>query len=414
MSPALGVPDELRAWLEGAWEPEAGLARWRARLADAGWGCPTWPTEWGGRGLSAAEGEEVARTLAEWGVPGPASTVGLSLVAPTLLAHGSVELKTRLLGPIATGDARWCQLFSEPGAGSDLASLATRAELDGGEWVVSGQKVWSTGAAQAQYGLLLARTDRDAPRHLGITCLVLPMRQAGVEVRALRQMNDHASFNEVFLDGARVPAADVIGEPGGGWVVARTTLAHERRLGLARLGGPHRDPHSRTWREALAEQRELGAVHSWYPQRAGRVDRLVEHAHASGRGADALVRQNVTLAWSLATTARLSARRAAAARADGRAPGAEGSLAKLAASSISRAGARAHGSIAGAAGLVTGPGGALGGVVAEILLSAPAQSIAGGTDEIQRNIVAERILQMPKEPSTEPSRSSREVPRSVG
>ncbi|MER3453499.1 MAG: acyl-CoA dehydrogenase, partial [Acidimicrobiia bacterium] len=145
------------------------------------------------------------------GAPGPAIGVGTGLVAPTLLVHGPEDLCRRFLRPILTGAHRWCQLFSEPGAGSDLASLATRAERDGNGWVVNGQKVWSSGAAQADFGLLLARTDRDAPKHAGITCFVLPMRQPGVEVRPLRQMNGHASFNEVFLTDARVPADHVVG-----------------------------------------------------------------------------------------------------------------------------------------------------------------------------------------------------------
>src|SRR5215469_4378418 len=143
--------------------------------------------------------------------------LGRGLAAPVLLSHGSEELRRRFIRPTVTGEITWCQLFSEPGAGSDLAGLATRAERDGELWRVTGQKVWSTGAATADYGLLLARTDAGVPKHRGITCFVLPMRQAGVEVRPLRQMNGHASFNEVFLDLAEVPAGHVIGDPGGGW-----------------------------------------------------------------------------------------------------------------------------------------------------------------------------------------------------
>ncbi len=172
----------------------------------------------------------VASELAIVGAPGTPAGVGIGLAAPTILEHGSDDLKRRLLRPIATGAHRWCQLFSEPGYGSDLAGLVTRADRDGDEWVVNGQKLWTTSAHHAEYGLLVARTDWDAPKHRGLTCFAIDMRQPGVEVRPVRQMNGHASFNEVFLTDARVPATDIIGDPGEGWRVALTTLAHERRL----------------------------------------------------------------------------------------------------------------------------------------------------------------------------------------
>jgi alkylation response protein AidB-like acyl-CoA dehydrogenase len=191
----------------------------------------------------------------------------MALAAPTILEHGPDELRRRFLRSIATGEAVWCQLFSEPGAGSDLAGLTTRAELDGDVWRVSGQKVWNTGAVHADFGLLLARTDWDAPKHRGITYFVLPMKQAGVEVRPLRQMNGHASFNEVFLDQAQVPAAYVIGQVNDGWRGALTTLMHERRLAPARRPAPARQLGGRAWREAIAERVAVSEPHKWYPQR---------------------------------------------------------------------------------------------------------------------------------------------------
>src|SRR5262249_46894354 len=180
--------------------------------------------------------------------------VGMQLAAPTMLEHGSVDLKRRLLRPTVTGELVWCQLFSEPGAGSDLAGLTTRAERDGDDWIVTGQKVWNTGAAQAAFGLLLARTDWDVPKHRGITYFAVPMQQPGIEVRPLRQMNGHASFNEVFLDNARVPASNVIGAVNDGWKVALTTLAHERRLAPSRRIASGRRITGRAWREAIAER----------------------------------------------------------------------------------------------------------------------------------------------------------------
>lgn len=399
------IRSELRRWIDAAWDPGLGLLEWRTRLADAGWACPTWPREWGGRSLPAALADVVADELANVGVPGPPEGVGMYLAAPTILEHGSDDLKRRFLRPTVTGEMTWCQLFSEPGAGSDLAGLTTRAERHGDEWSVSGQKVWSTGAAHAEFGLLLARTDWDAPKHRGIAYFILPMRQQGVEVRPLRQMNGHASFNEVFLDDARVPASNVIGQVGDGWKVALTTLAHERRLAPVRRTASQRRMSGRAWDEAIAERLAVSEPHKWYPQRAGRPDLVVERAVATGKARDPVVRQEIAKLIALAWTAKWTAQRAAVARALGRSPGPEGSLGKLASSNIARAAARVHALIADASGMLAGSDVPLDSTIAEIFLSVPAVSIAGGTDEIQRTILAERILGLPKEPE-----GNRDVP----
>jgi alkylation response protein AidB-like acyl-CoA dehydrogenase len=395
------VRDQLRRWIDASWDPDLSLLEWRTRLADAGWACPTWPREWCGRSLPASLADVVSDELANAGVPGPPEGVGMHLAAPTILEHGSNDLKRRLLRPTVTGELTWCQLFSEPGAGSDLAGLTTRAERHGDEWIVSGQKVWNTGAAHADLGLLLARSDWDVPKHRGISYLVLPMRQQGVEVRPLRQMNGYASFNEVFLDDARVPASNVIGEVGDGWKVALTTLAHERRLAPVRRKAPRRSLPGRAWQEAIAERVAASEPHRWYPQRAGRPDLVVERAVAMGRARDPVVRQEIARLIGLAWSARWMAQRAAVARALGRPPGPEGSLGKLASSNIARAAARVHALIADASGMLAGPDSPLDGTIAEIFLSVPAVSIAGGTDEIQHNILAERILGLPREPETD-------------
>ena len=307
------VIEELKRWLEANWDPDLSLLEWRTRMVDAGWGCPTWPTEWGGRGLPVALADTITETLADFGVPGPPESVGMHLAVPTLLEHASNDLNTRFLRPTATGAIVWCQLFSEPGAGSDLAGLTTRAESDGDEWVISGQKVWNTGAAQADYGLLLARTDWDVPKHQGISYFVLPMRQSAVVVRPLRQMNGHSSFNEVFLDEARVPTSNVVGDPGRGWQAALTTLAHERRLASSRRRTRPR-AKGRVWQEASSEQRAASEPHKWYPQRAGRVDLLVERAQACGVNEDPLVRQEIANVLSFSSAAKWTAQRAAAAK----------------------------------------------------------------------------------------------------
>ena len=412
MSPD-SVAQRVRAFVDASWRPENSLAEWRSALFDAGLATPTWPLEWGGLAASASEGLKVIEALREAGVPGAPETVAMTLAAPTILEHGPDAMRRAHLRVCATGDEVWCQLFSEPGAGSDLAGLSARAELDGDEWVVTGQKVWNTGARQAQFGLLLARTDWDAPKHRGITCFALPMTQPGVEVRPLRQMNGHSSFNEVFLDGARVAKDAVIGDVSAGWSVALTTLAHERRLTRSRSMGQRRDPDSRVWREAIEESSAASEPHKWYPQRAGRVDLLIEHAQLAGRNHDPLVRQRVVETIVSARAARLGAERAVAARAAGRSPGAEGSLGKLATSNIARSASRAHSLIARSAALTSGPEATLGGVIAEILVSVPGQSIAGGTDEIQHNIIGEHVLGLPREPSPDKETAFRDLPRNV-
>ena len=348
------------------------------------------------------------RELAAAGVAGLPDGVGMRLVAPTILEHGDLGLKERFVRSTVVGALSWCQLFSEPAAGSDLAGLTTRARLDGDEWVVVGQKVWTTSAQHADFGLLLARSDWDVPKHQGITCFAMPMRQPGVEVRPLRQMNGHESFNEVFLDEARIPTDHVIGDVHGGWKVALTTLAYERRV-APRTASPPDGARGRAHREAGEEALVGAAPYRWYPQRAGRVDLLAPRARETGADNDPLVRQAIAQVRALDLVAGLTHQRAAAARALGRPPGAEGSIGKLASSDVARAAARAHTMVGGSSVMLAGEAAPLQGTITEVLVSVPAASIAGGTDEIQRNIVAERVLGLPHEPDTTRSVPFREV-----
>jgi alkylation response protein AidB-like acyl-CoA dehydrogenase len=404
---AAGVRGEVRAWLEANWDPERPLAQWRSLLADSGWGCPAWPADRFGRGVDQRLVGVVNEEFERAGAVGPATGSGMNLAAPTILAHGDEELARRLLRRIVTGQDRWCQLFSEPGSGSDLAGLTTRADLDGDEWVISGQKVWTTGARSAAFGMLLARTAWDVPKHRGITYFALPMQQDGVEVRPLRQMNSYASFNEVFLTDARVPAANVVGAVHGGWAVALTTLAHERGLGAHRFGLIGRRGSGRTTDEAADEADEANATYAWYPQRAGRPDLVAEQA--SARRASPVQRQAVADVIARQRVARWNVERSRVGAASGRGPGPEGSVAKLAGSDIARRAALVHGSLIGADALRTGPDSPLGGIVSEILVSVPGGSIAGGTDEIQKNIVGERALGLPREPSVDADIPFRQV-----
>jgi alkylation response protein AidB-like acyl-CoA dehydrogenase len=401
------VRAEVREWLEANWDPDRPLLEWRGLLADSGWAVPQWPLDWFGRGFSAELARVATDERQSFGAVGPPVGSAMNLAAPTLLAHGSTELKGRLLRRILTGEDRWCQLFSEPGNGSDLAGLTTRAVRDGDEWVVNGQKVWTTGAKTAALAMLLARTDWDAPKHRGITYFVLPMDQPGVEVRPLRQMNRHASFNEVFFTDARVPADNVVGEVNTGWAAALTTLAHERGLGGSRLVATDGWPAGRTATEAMAEATEYARTYAWYPQRAGRPDLLAEVAREIG--ASSVERQLVADVIARTHVAGWNVERSRAARAAGRAPGPEGSVAKLAGSDIARRSAVAHATMAGAAAMLTGPGSVRDGIIAEILVSVPGGSIAGGTDEIQHNIVGERSLGLPREPSSDSGVPFREV-----
>lgn len=388
------------------------MVDWRRRLVDARWAAPAWPERWGGRGWPDWTEAVVAAALATAGAVGLPSGVGTGLAAPTILAHGPDSMRDRFLRPILTGEESWCQLFSEPGAGSDLAGLTTTAVLDGDEWIVNGQKVWNTSAHHADFGLLVARTDWDAPKHRGITYFALPMHQEGVTVVPLKQANGHASFNQVFFTDAVVPREYVVGEIGDGWNAARTTLSHERRFGAMRGGSPV-PGEGRAIAEARDEALQVFAPYVWYPQRAGRADLLIERARAHQREDDPVVRQSIARTLSVERVSAMTAERARKARAAGRPPGPEGSIGKLAMSNLARAAAATHSEIAGAAAMLAGADGPGDGVVTEVLVSVPAQSIAGGTDEIQHNIIGENVLGLPREPSSDRDVPFRQLPRNA-
>jgi alkylation response protein AidB-like acyl-CoA dehydrogenase len=353
---------------------EAGRAL-LAALADGGWGVPTWPAAWGGRDASPEQAAVVAQELSRFEVPDLYPfMVGLALVGPTLLAHGTPEQHARWLPAIASGTEIWCQLFSEPDAGSDLAALATRAVPDGDVWRVTGQKVWSSRAHYSRWGLLLARTDPTVPKHAGITAFALDMTAPGVEVQPLRQMNGDTHFNEVFMTDAPVADADRIGGVGDGWRVAITTLMHERGA-----LGPGTGPGRRE---------------------------LIDLVRARGQAGAALVRQRAAAVVSKLEVGRLTNLRAREARRAGRPPGPEGSGAKLRGSAAIKAMADFALDVEGMAGLA-GEDEWL-----TLFLTAPSISIRGGTDEIQRNILGERVLGLPPEPRPDKGVPFKEVPRS--
>ncbi len=408
------VRAEVRAWLEANWNADAGLVEWRNKLIDSGWGVPTWPRDWYGRdlpvGLQAVVDEEFSRI----GAVGVAKAGIRRLAAATLLAHGTPAQKQQFLRRGLSGEDTWCQLFSEPGSGSDLAGATTRAEFKGNRWVINGQKVWTTSAHHADWGLLLARTDPNVPKHQGLSYFIIDMRQPGVDVHPLRQMNGHASFNQVFLTDAEVLPEHLVLDVGRGWAVATTTLMHERReADGVRNWGQASVGEGRIYDEERAENATVMEPYKWYPQRAGRVDLVIERAKAAGVNADPVVRQEIAKLLILAKSAEWTARRARAAQMQGKPQGPEGSLGKLASSHVARAAARVHTLISGADAMLTGQDGPMNGLIAEILVSVPAGSIAGGTDEIQRNIISERVLGMPKEPRTDNDRPFRDVPKNL-
>ena len=391
------IRTEVRTFLAEHWNPAMGLREWRGLLVEHGWAMPSWPENRGGRGLPTWADAVVREEIRSGGA---ISSVPSGLAGPTILEQGPDSVRERFLRPLLTGEEIWCQLFSEPTAGSDLAGLTTTAVLDGDEWIVNGQKVWNTSAHHADLGMLLARTNWDAPKHEGITYFVLPMHQPGVEVRPLRQSNHHSSFNEVFLTDARIPRGWVVGEVNRGWTAALTTLAHERSFSVLGRNDLRGIAEGRALDELRHEAAESAKVYSWYPQRAGRADLAVPHARLAGRTADPVARQELARLHTLQMVGQWTAERATASRRLGRPPGPEGSIGKLALSNLARRANGVHTMLAGAHGMIAGddPDSILDGVVAEVLISTPAQSIAGGTDEVQRNILGEKFLGLPKEP----------------
>jgi len=395
------VASEVRAWLEDNWDPELTLAEWWERLADSGWAVPTWPEEWFGRGLTGDLAAIVSRELREAGAVGPPAGLGLMLAGPTIVAHGSDEQKRRYLRPIVTGQEAWCQLFSEPGAGSDLASLQARAVKDGDEWVVNGQKVWTSGAQVADLGMLLARTDVDVPKHRGITYFAIEMDQPGVDVRPLREMTGRALFNEVFLDDARVHDDDRIGDLGQGWAVANTTLMNERAslgggggssatsLALPGTVAGHLDKRAGDF---VAKAARGGGTASILAGRSAKM--LQQLVKDLGKTDDPLIRQDLMRLYSMDQISAWGVQRAKAGQASPALP----NLAKLMMSQMTRLSRDLGLRIIGPSGTVMGPDTVGGGVVQELALFSPAPSIYGGTDEVQRNIIGERVLGLPKEP----------------
>jgi alkylation response protein AidB-like acyl-CoA dehydrogenase len=364
--------DELRAWLaanDPGPEPEhedgphyAWRRDFQRRLYEGGWAAPHWPREYGGRGATLTESAIFFEELGRARAPLPANVLGLLLGGPTLMTWGTEEQKERLLGPILSAEEIWCQGFSEPDAGSDLAALKTRAVRDGDGWLVTGQKVWTSAAQHAKWCMLVARTDPDAPKHKGLTYFLMDMEQPAVQVRPLRQITGESEFNELFMEDARIPDECVIGGVGNGWKVALTTLMNER-AGLAFF--------------LQVRLRRL-------------LDDLIDEAAARGLLDDDVVADKLGALHAKTEIVRLTAYRGLTAIEKYGQPGPEGSLTKWMWSETNQQVAQLAAELLGPETLVAGSRWGY------ELLRARGNTIEGGTTEILKNIVAERVLGLPR------------------
>jgi alkylation response protein AidB-like acyl-CoA dehydrogenase len=390
------------AWRQAAAEGSAALRAARPREAytawypvfgDSGLVMPAWAPEHGGLGVDPDVARAIETALAPYRLT-KLNPLGLNNTAAALLAHGTEEQRRRFLPPLVANEERWCQLFSEPGAGSDLASLATRAVLDGDEWVVTGQKVWTTWATEANFAILLARTDPTQPKHRGITYFLLRLDQPGVEIRPLRQMTGDTEFSEVFLDSARVPDFQRVGDVNEGWRVAGATLSSERQMvagagsgGIGRVGG------------------------------AG-TDRLIAQARQAGHWSDPLVRQRLVGLWSEERIRAWTNARVRQTVAAGQTPGPAASIGKVHQGVLNQRMQDAAADLLGLGALAwPGPSGDADAYAralpfeVEGMLRSRANTIEGGTSEVNRNILGERVLGLPREPDPWSGQAWQDVPR---
>ncbi len=373
-------------------------AEWCITFGEAGYATPTWPAEYGaGLSLSPGDARFVNEVLNHYKVPRPYNIIGIGMGGPTVMAWGTEEMKHRLLRPLATNQEIWCQLFSEPGAGSDVAGLATRAVRDGDEWIVNGQKVWTTVAHLSKWGMLLCRTNPDVPKHGGLSYFVVDMEQPGVEVRPLVQITGDAEFNEVFFNDARVRNDWMLGREGDGWKVAITTLMNERvsLSGAGSIGG-----------DAVG---------------GSAIDRLLERHQGI---TDPLARQQLAQAYIESRLIRLNNQRAGDKRKSGAEAGPEGSITKLMQAEFNQRLQKLALDLEGAGGVAwegdnlsktTRSGRSIqvdeDATVAFGFLRAQANTIEGGTSDIMRNILGERVLGLPKDPDNSRELPWKEVPR---
>jgi alkylation response protein AidB-like acyl-CoA dehydrogenase len=431
------VETEIKAWLEENWDPDLSVEQWWERLGLAGWAAPSLPENAYGRALSRADSVRVQQAIREFGALGAPGGLGLLLAAPTIAAHGTQEQIDTYVREIVTGKKAWCQLFSEPGAGSDLAGLNTKAIKDGEEWIVNGQKVWTSGGQVADLGMLLARTDADVPKHQGITYFALDMHQPGIDVRPLREITGHAMFNEVFITDAITNESAMIGGKNNGWAVANATLSFER-AGLGAGGGseaggaatpgtvagdlPRRAGDFVSPDGGTARRGGRGGAPAGLMGGAGQL--LIGLAKANGKISDPVIRQELAQLHTLNEIAKYMNIRSRELRKAGQPdiPGGP-NIAKLSMSRILRLSRDTGMRIIGPLGtlhaydaadkpaLDKATGNPFISAVTTLALYSPGPSIYGGTDEIQHNIIGERVLGLPKEPNNDRTMAFKELPK---
>ena len=392
--------EKARAWLEenaprrdrkrseDEVEPDARdivaeSKEFQGRLFDGGFAGITWPAEYGGQGLTNEHQRAFNEEAADFEVLTGTFTIGLGMCGPTILAHGTEEQKQRYIKPMLRADEVWCQLFSEPGAGSDVASLQSRAIRDGDEWTLNGQKVWTTGAHYCDYGIVIARTDPDQPKHRGISMFIVDMKAPGVTCKPLRQINNASSFNEVFFDDVKIPADHMVGEYNEGWRAAITMLMNERVAIGAGGGGGARGATS--------------------------FDSFVKLARQRGMDKDGVTRNRLADLYIKRTVLGYIGMQIREAFKAGRDPGPIGSIAKLYGSLLARESADLGVALAGAGGVAWDADDKRADRWQMAVLNAPASAIAGGTNEIQRNIIGERVLGLPKEPQVDRDQPFKEL-----
>ena len=389
---------EVRAWLEANAKPKdpnkaragrsnkaeadrlASARVWQAKKAEAGYAAITWPTEFGGLGGSSIQSVIYSQEESNFEVPGGFFDIGLGMCIPTMMAWATKEQNERFVKPALYGEEIWCQLFSEPSAGSDVAGLRTKAERDGDDWVINGQKVWTSGAHYCDYGIIVTRSDPTAPKHKGLTFFFLDMKSPGIECRPIHQISGASNFNEVFFTDVRVPDAYRVGDIGEGWKVALSVLGFERGSsnGSSRVGG--------NWAQAKGLAQHLGVT------------------------SDPVVRDDLARLYSQYRIMALNNQRVAAQTKAGQAPGPEGSISKMIWVKSMNLMSDVITKILGPR--ITADTGEWGTYEwNEHLLGAPGYRIAGGSDEIQRNIVGERVLGLPGEPRTDKNVPFKDIPK---
>ncbi len=455
---------ELRSWLEKSWDPDLTVGEWWDRLGLEGWSAPSLPPNAYGKGIPRADAVLVSNEIAAFGALGAPAGLGLLLAAPTIATHGTQEQIDHYVRDIVTGQKAWCQLFSEPQAGSDLAGLQTRAQKDGDEWIINGQKVWTSGGQYADLGMLLARTDPEVPKHQGISYFAFEMLQDGVDVRPLKEMTGHSLFNEVFITDARVADSALIGGLNNGWAAANTTLMNER-AGLGSGGGnaaggglaqpgtvmdalskrvgdlvPSQngsqggDAVGRSGadgrggadgRSGAAGSGRRGNSGGVFAAMRGGAGMLIGLAQQNKVNTDAGIRQDLARLYTLGELGRFNGLRVKAVKEQGRDIPGMPNVAKLSMSQIVRLTRDLGLRIAGPSGmlhaynaddkasLAQATGDPFAGGVTEMALFAQAPPIYGGTDQVQRNIIGERVLGLPKEPNNDRVTPFSELPKNA-